>query len=358
MDLIPNWAPNAHPMIVHFPIAIIIVAILFDFLSLLIRKQTWLRMSAHALYFLGAIAALVTFFSGRQAADSVIIPTESYPVISEHADLALYTVVFFWIYILLRLILVWKKYDLKFLLGWFFFSLALVGSFILFKTAEHGAELVYKYGLGVQAVQQVQAPSSVKEESSFGLITKKNGSWQWIIDKEADQELVEKFTWHAGNSEDVKLTVDDDNQQKGKVLSIKVSGGDYLFTVGYPIEGVQTEANINLVDFNGEFKLIHHFSNMDNYDFVSVKANKMILGRQQNGEIKEFEAEGFTPEEWITLKAVGDGSHFRGYVNDKLITHGHASELEAGQAGFSFNGTGTIFIKKIEITSIQKNNNG
>jgi len=33
MELIPDWAPNIHPMIVHFPIAILLAAIGADLLG-------------------------------------------------------------------------------------------------------------------------------------------------------------------------------------------------------------------------------------------------------------------------------------------------------------------------------------
>ena len=33
MELVPEWAPNIHPMIVHFPIAILLAAIGADLLG-------------------------------------------------------------------------------------------------------------------------------------------------------------------------------------------------------------------------------------------------------------------------------------------------------------------------------------
>ncbi|MCS3710001.1 putative membrane protein, partial [Salinibacter ruber] len=49
MELIPDWAPNIHPMIVHFPIALIVGALGADIFSLVLRRWEWLRPATVAL---------------------------------------------------------------------------------------------------------------------------------------------------------------------------------------------------------------------------------------------------------------------------------------------------------------------
>ena len=56
---------------------------------------------------------------------------------------------------------------------------------------------------------------------------------------------------------------------------------------------------------------------------------------------------------WILLRAVGDGRHFRGYVNGKLVTHGHADELPPGGVGIAVHGTGTLLLDKISVQSLR-----
>jgi hypothetical protein len=56
---------------------------------------------------------------------------------------------------------------------------------------------------------------------------------------------------------------------------------------------------------------------------------------------------------WINLGVVGDGTHFRGYLNDKLFTHGHGSELDPGTVGILIKGKGVILIDKIETLSLE-----
>jgi uncharacterized membrane protein len=39
MNLVPEWAPNVHPLVVHFPIALVIAAALADALALAVRRR-------------------------------------------------------------------------------------------------------------------------------------------------------------------------------------------------------------------------------------------------------------------------------------------------------------------------------
>ena len=74
MELLPEWAPNVHPILVHFPIALLVIAVLFDGAALFLRKRPGVRTAAVALFTLGATAALAAFFTGRAAADEILLP--------------------------------------------------------------------------------------------------------------------------------------------------------------------------------------------------------------------------------------------------------------------------------------------
>jgi uncharacterized membrane protein len=112
MDFIPDWAPNLHPMIIHFPIALWMVAVLFDF-SLVFRTKEWLRRAAIWMYVIGAISALAAFLSGSQAIDLVSVPMQGEVTASKHSDWAHYTLYYLGGYALLRLFIFWQRLDKK-----------------------------------------------------------------------------------------------------------------------------------------------------------------------------------------------------------------------------------------------------
>lgn len=110
MQLLPDWAPNVHPMIVHFPIVLLIFAILFDFIFLFLKKFDWVEKSALSLYFVGTLAIIVTFSTGRSTADGLDIPAKVIAAVTDHADWAEITLWFFIIFSAVRLTIgFWKK---------------------------------------------------------------------------------------------------------------------------------------------------------------------------------------------------------------------------------------------------------
>ena len=70
---LPDWAPNMHPMLVHFPIVLLIVAVFFDIAALIFRSRHFFMRVALILFIMGALALLLTWLSGRAAADSVMV---------------------------------------------------------------------------------------------------------------------------------------------------------------------------------------------------------------------------------------------------------------------------------------------
>ena len=103
MQLVPDWAPNIHPIIVHFPLVLLIIAVLFDLVGLALTKFDWIKKSALLLYFLGTIAAAVAFITGIEASNNIDIPANAFSTVNEHADWAEITLWFFSIYTIIRL---------------------------------------------------------------------------------------------------------------------------------------------------------------------------------------------------------------------------------------------------------------
>ncbi len=148
-SLLPDWAPNVHPMLVHFPIAIFLTALLLDFLQLLWKKE-WLHLSVTALFIFAALVALATYLSGKQAVDIVPVPMRAELTASNHSDWGLYTLLYFGLFAALRGFLFWKELDRKRVVAILLFCGSLAGTALIGKTADLGGKLVYKYGVGIQ----------------------------------------------------------------------------------------------------------------------------------------------------------------------------------------------------------------
>ena len=155
MQIAPDWAPNIHPMILHFPIALLIIAIFVDVWSVILKKQVWIRYSAIMLYTFGTLAALFAYLSGHEAAESVYLPPLANSVLYHHSNLALMTVLYFVIFALIRLSSIWKAGKRYVLISIILLIFTLPGLYLIIETGEHGAELVYKYGVGIQKTENL-----------------------------------------------------------------------------------------------------------------------------------------------------------------------------------------------------------
>ncbi len=188
--MIPQWAPNIHPLLVHFPIAILVVAFLFDIASFFIPdkdesqslKETPMSRLAKRLnptivtllYLVGTIFTLITYYSGQAAAEGIKLPPGAKEVLHQHSELALYTLLFFGFYVTIRLALTWDRDTIKrglhagLIIGTF------IGLGILYVTAEHGGELVYGYGVGTGQLLHPQNKTETIHPDSSGASAQKN----------------------------------------------------------------------------------------------------------------------------------------------------------------------------------------
>lgn len=369
MELLPEWAPNIHPILVHFPIAILSIAILFDFISLFFdRDNTWWTQKATAfLYGIGAVAAIIVYYTGTVAADSVMLPAEAQSVLSEHANMAWYTIWFYGIYAVARIAavsMVDQHYQRKIHIG--FFLVSLVGMFLLYETGDHGAEMVFKHGVGVQAAdvenpvgnsrssKETSAASqdSARDDSSItSFQVTDNGGWNWDINEKAVSALNEQFQWLSGSAEAANAKAIE--TENGHALSF--SGDDLnVFIAGQnSYKSEQVDYHVDMSSFEGTVLFVTHVKNVNNYDFVSIASDGTIQQGRINGVEQTVFEEGTTDTSApLFVRVVGDGTHFRGYVNEEMIVHGHGDAPQPGRVGLKLEGSGKVLLRKMSVTPL------
>jgi len=156
--------PNLHPMVVHFPIVLIPLAVLVDLVAVARRRLDWARGAA-GLYLLAALAAWLAAEAGEEAVEGLAnVPSDVRPLLHEHMHLGHYT---FWLIAglaVVRLLLWWRdrKSTSMSLLGlrWAVALVGLIAVGLLIDAAEHGGRLVYRHGLAVQVSAAADAPHS------------------------------------------------------------------------------------------------------------------------------------------------------------------------------------------------------
>ena len=350
--ILPEWMPNIHPLIIHFPISLLLLAVLVHLSALVIWKLPWLRTATLVASILGFLTLILTYLSGRQAADSVSLPTVAINTLSKHADLALWTLVYFGVLTILHLgIKFLKIYDKK-SISIVLFVLGLFGFALVIQTADLGGQLVYKYGVGVKSEALVEIDGDEMDEiGSTGFIKDEDSSWQLLPSKKISSVFSDDLIWLEGSSDDVNAQFKtlDTNEQ---VIELNLSGNPVLFIAGDNLTSIQGEIEVDLCNFNGTVSLVHHVQDKMNYDYFSINDNQFKLGRMEKGIDEILSEKSITHNCWINLRVVGDGRHFRGYLDDQLLLHGHQKDFPPGAGGLRIDGSGIIYLKKLKVQSL------
>ena len=138
-----------HPMLVHFPIALLSAAVFFDFVALRWRPEETRTASLYSLV-LGLAGAAVSVVSGALAEESVEHSGVPEFVLEVHETLGFAVFGIFVLLLGLRLaegLGIMKTRPVASL------SVGIIGVLVLFVASYYGGSLVYDYGAGV-AIQR------------------------------------------------------------------------------------------------------------------------------------------------------------------------------------------------------------
>ena len=139
---------HLHPMVVHFPIALLLVGFSTDLAGLIIKRE-FLSQAAFYLLILGALGTIAALMSGEQAGDAITEQGLLKQAVEQHEEAAELAVWLVGITTAVRIILVvLKKYSgiLKVMAFLLFFASVIA----IVRTGYYGGALVYEHAAGVQ----------------------------------------------------------------------------------------------------------------------------------------------------------------------------------------------------------------
>jgi uncharacterized membrane protein len=145
---------NLHPMVVHFPIALLGFFVLVDWASVIFKKTSWQTYASFCLN-MGVLSAVFTVFLGYKAAYSVTHDELSHQIMENHEHLALAVLA------LSSILLLWRAIFSRFLAQKPSSIASLIMSaclgILLILTADLGAFMVYGHGVAVRDAGQEMA---------------------------------------------------------------------------------------------------------------------------------------------------------------------------------------------------------
>jgi uncharacterized membrane protein len=149
--------PGLHPIVVHFPLALVVTATFLLLASRLLRHQgraaelaavgTWNLC-------LGAMAALIALATGLAAVLHLHVGVAAHQAISSHLKWAIFTT------LALVLLAVWRGAGSASQArpSWIFLIVLSAAAAALVETGYRGGQNVYRYGIGVEAVGHSPPP--------------------------------------------------------------------------------------------------------------------------------------------------------------------------------------------------------
>jgi len=138
---------HLHPMIVHFPIALITVGFFADVVFLFFKDEKCLSKTGFYLMVLGALAAVAAWSTG-QLFTSSLDEGEIVKTFENHKLGALITMIIMLIGAIIRIYLVVKKKE-DTNIKWLVFALYFLGFGAVTFTGLMGGSMVYNFMLGV-----------------------------------------------------------------------------------------------------------------------------------------------------------------------------------------------------------------
>jgi uncharacterized membrane protein len=155
-----------HPVVDHFSVALIFVAVLIDLVASMAPTRLWLRYTALTLMVLGAISAGASYLTGDMEADRIwnALGDPAKEVLKKHAQLGEYLAIAFGVLAFWRILI----QSLGFMAGsrgiYLIIALVAIGAFGY--QAHLGGVLVYDYGAGTALMAAAPVPSEATSPES------------------------------------------------------------------------------------------------------------------------------------------------------------------------------------------------
>lgn len=364
---LPNW----HPAFVHFPIALVPLALFFDVGGLLLRKAEWLERAATAVWVLAGLAGFFAYKTGESAADGLVgVPASVEPLIGTHSDWGHWAFYGLAGFALLRLVVAVRDQERKKV--WLRWALLVAGAALLAGvayTADLGGQLVYGHGVAVAATSPSKTTDELRAISILGEDAPE-GSPEETPEQAVDPSQRLRVgddgmtVWRPAPNDGAALgtliTALDGTELDGTALDSVQTGegdGDAGLTVTASGESwlalpgtfgdVRVEAEVDLSNFDGEIGLFHHAQGPDAAGLLVLSEGRQRLAEIRDQTTELDTAELVVPSSVFVLAVSAAGKHLKGLVDSATITHGHIEPGPEGRVGLMLRGEGTVRVLRL-----------
>jgi len=144
-----------HPAVIHFPIALAMVAVLVESLARIPRWRV-LESAAVLLIVLAALGSVAAVVTGNAAHDEAVIPAGAHDLVAQHeevGEIAMWSLVALAV---VRVVLAWSRRFVG-AIPWAYLLLVAAASGVVGYNGHLGGRLVFDHGVGTAPVQRAPA---------------------------------------------------------------------------------------------------------------------------------------------------------------------------------------------------------
>ena len=146
----------SHPQIIHFPIAILTLAVVTELISYFWQKEFFSKMTL-TLLLVGGITAFFAVQSGEAAIDNLANIDSIKVLLQQHEQAGEWVLRIFGFVLIIKIVFLYLKKDIL-SIKLFLTFLMLAGLFQIYQAGHFGGILVYEKGVGVEQLFEMSNP--------------------------------------------------------------------------------------------------------------------------------------------------------------------------------------------------------
>jgi uncharacterized membrane protein len=326
--------PNLHPALVHFPIALAAVALLFDAVATVRRNWISLDASGAALWALAAAGAGAAYLAGERAAEAAgLLGNAAEVALGEHADAALAALVAVSLVAALRIWLAWRDRGANRVGRGVLRTVALMGALavqaLVAYAADLGGALVYRHGVAVSLPEPKADIATLKPGGSAATAEANAREFR------GDGLLI----WSPSPG--------------GEGISLIVSGQSRLALPG-SWEDARLEVRIDPSAFEGSVGLGARVDGDTSGALFRIASDgtAALIARSAGRDTVLDQARLSLPAGESTLALSVSGRHWKGFLDGRNVVHGHASLPAPGQMALLLVGEGTVRVVAVRVAPL------
>lgn len=345
--MLPEWAPDLLAFAGHAPLALLVLGACLDLITLLRPKWKSGPSAATAVY-MGALAATLLVYVSAPNGIAESGAPDALAVFETQSTYLWYTLLFTAVFGLIRGgVLFLPAVQEQVVAQAIFAVIGLGGVYIAWQATAAHAELVYRYGEGVVAVQQLRAQSEAAagdEPQGFQQI--ESG---WRLEPRTPGAWKQAMTWVSGSPTDVQSFLFEPEGDGPRGLAIYIENETVLFTGPAELRTADIRATLNLDGFDGTVDIVYNVRGAAFYDYLQLDGNALRLARREGSATRIQDTADYALQGWRDYRIQVGRTSFRGFVGDQMVVTGTDTPASPGTVGLRLSGTGLVRMRSMSV---------